>query len=341
MDPRYSAQDIIMCDLCQKAALQSHCELCQINLCKDCVGEHLSDSSKRHNVVPYKHRISTNYPKCPTHTHKHCELYCEECDIPACSFCISSGKHKGHDVSDALKKLSSKKKDLERDLMELEEGIFPTYEDISLDLNSEKVTLEKRYEKLTTFVNKQGENWHRGFDIIVNKRKYEINEMKNKHLTKVNEQEYAVKQITTEVKQCILDLKKILDSNDASLISVYKSRNVEFKSLPPKFNISLSNLSRHRMNKNKLHKMFVPLSELSIEIDEHVYTMKTPEAVYSAQVRPLLDEPELITTIDTGYKELYSVTCLSDEKIWTCGNDKIMQLFNLQVKLLKSIQTKS
>ncbi|XP_062599901.1 uncharacterized protein LOC134261477 [Saccostrea cucullata] len=69
--------------------------------------------------------------------------------------------------------------------------------------------------------------------------------------------------------------------------------------------------------------------------------MKTPEDVSCSPVKPLLDEPELITTIDTGYKELYSVTCLSDEKIWTCGFDKIMKLYNLQGKLRKSIQTKS
>ncbi|XP_062578462.1 E3 ubiquitin-protein ligase TRIM45-like [Saccostrea cucullata] len=144
MDLLDRAQVLLLCDLCQKAALQSHCELCQINLCKACVGEHLSDASKRHNVVPYKHRTSTpNYPKCPNHTQKHCELYCEECNIPVCSTCLSSGKHKGHDLSDALQKLSSKTNGLKKDLKELEKRIYPTYEEITLDLNSEKVNLEE------------------------------------------------------------------------------------------------------------------------------------------------------------------------------------------------------
>ncbi|XP_062596654.1 tumor susceptibility gene 101 protein-like isoform X3 [Saccostrea cucullata] len=62
MDPRYSAQDVLLCDLCQTDSLQSYCELCHLNLCIVCVGKHLSDSSKRHNVVnivPYRYKTST------------------------------------------------------------------------------------------------------------------------------------------------------------------------------------------------------------------------------------------------------------------------------------------
>ncbi|XP_062610285.1 uncharacterized protein LOC134272068 [Saccostrea cucullata] len=343
MDPRKSAQDILLCDLCQTAALQSHCELCHVNLCIVCVGKHLSDSSKRHNVVPYKHRTSTpNYPKCPNHTQKHCELYCEKCDVPVCSTCISSGKHKGHDLSDALKKLSSKRKYFKKDLQELEKTIFPIYEEIASVLNSEKENLEKHYEKLTTAVTKQGEDWHREINIIVNKQKYEIDEMKSKHLAALNKQEKEIKQITSELKQCIVNLKEILDSNDVSLTSAYKSRNAEFRSLPPKVNVSLPSFSSHQINTEQLHQMFGSLSALSITTGKHGYTMETPEAVSCPPVKPLLDEPELITTIDTGYKYgQYSVTCLSDEEIWTGGDDKIMKLYNLQGKLLKSIQTNS
>ncbi|XP_062585117.1 uncharacterized protein LOC134246774 [Saccostrea cucullata] len=344
IDPLDRAQVLLFCDLCQRAALQSHCELCQINLCKACVGEHLSDSSEKHKVVPYKHRKSTpnvNYSKCPNHTQKHCELYCEKCDIPVCSTCISSDKHNGHKLTNILQNPSFIKGILNNDLKELEKRICPTYEEIALDLNSEKINLEKNYEKLTTAVTKQGEDWHREINIIVNKQKSEIDEMKSKHLAVLNKQEKEIKQITSDVTQCILDLKKILDSNDVSLTSAYNSRNAEFRGLPPKINVSLPSFSPHQINTEKLHQMFGSLSALSITTEEHGYTMKTPEAVSCPPVKPLLDEPELITTIDTGYYFLKSVTCLSDEEIWTCGEDKIMKLYNLQGKLLKSIQTKS
>ncbi|XP_062578111.1 tripartite motif-containing protein 2-like [Saccostrea cucullata] len=328
------------------SALQSHCELCQINLCKACVGDHLSDSSIRHNVVPYKHRKSTpnvNYPKCPNHTEKHCELYCEKCDNSVCSTCISSDKHHGHKLTDILQIPSFIKEILNNDLKELEQRIFPTYEGIASDLNSEKIILEKHYEKLTTAVTKQGEEWHREINIIiVNKKKFEIDEMKTKHLAALNKKDNEIKKIISDVKQCIIDLKKILGSNDVSILtSAYKSRNTEFRSLPRKINISLPSFSSHQINRELLHQMFGSMSALFITTEEHGFTMKTLETVFCPPIKPLLHEPELITTIGTGFGPLYSVNCLSNEEIWTWGNDKIMKLYNLQGKLLKSIQTKS
>ncbi|XP_062574495.1 uncharacterized protein LOC134236341 [Saccostrea cucullata] len=342
MDPHYSAQNILLCDLCQTAALQSHCKLCRVNLCIVCVGKHLSDASTRHNIVPYiKHRTSSpNYPICPNHTQKLCRLYCEKCDIPVCSTCISSDKHHGHKLRIALLKQSSKTKDLENNLQEIEERIYPTYEEIASDLDSEIVNLDKHYEKLTTAVTKQGEDWHREINIIVKNQQFEIDEMKIKHLAALNKQEKEIKQIISELKQSIVDLKKILNSNDISLTSAYKSRNAEFRSIPSKVNISLPSFSPHQINTEQLHQMFGSLSALSITTEEHGCKMKTPEAVSCPPVKPLLDEPELFTTI-ARYSRLHSLTCLSDEEIWTCGLRNIMELYNLQGKLLKSIQTKS
>ncbi|XP_062604677.1 uncharacterized protein LOC134266460 [Saccostrea cucullata] len=340
MDPRYSAQDIIRCDLCERHVVQSHCELCHVNLCKTCVGEHLSDSTKKHRVVPYKERTSTpNYPKCLMHS-KNCELYCEQCDIPVCSTCISSGKHKGHHLLDILQKLSSKTRDMEEELIELETEIYPKYEEIASGIKNKKENVETQYRKLKAAVSKQEEDWHREINIIVNKRKSEIDEMKSKHLAALSEEENKIKHITAEVKQSIIDQKKILQSNDISLASVYKSRNAEFRRLPPEVNVSLPSFSPQQINTEQLHQMFGFLSALSITT-EHGYTMKTPEDVSCPPVKPLLDEPQLISTIDTGYKPLRSVTFLRDDEIWTCGNGEIIKLYNFQGKLLKSITTQS
>ncbi|XP_061177562.1 uncharacterized protein LOC133186325 [Saccostrea echinata] len=340
MDPWFSDQDVLLCDLCETPVPPMYCDFCHIKLCKACVGEHLSDLSKEHKVVPYKQKGTTpKYPRCQTHVGKLCELHCKECDLPVCLLCLASNFHKGHNLLNLLEVNLSNQEAVEKDLDELLNSISPKYEEISAEIQREKTGLEKHYEKLTTVVIKQGEDWHREINIIVNKQKFEIDEMKTKHLAALNKQEKEITGIISEVKQCILDLKRILDSNCVSLTSAYKSRNVEFRCFPPK--VSLPSFSPHQINTEQLHQMFGSLSALSITTDEHGYTMKTPEAEYCPPVKPLLDEPELITTIDTGYKYLYSVTCLSDEEIWTCGLDKIMKLYNLQGKLLKSIQTKS
>ncbi|XP_048771038.2 uncharacterized protein LOC125677107 [Ostrea edulis] len=336
---RRSAQDVLLCDLCENVPLQSHCELCHINLCKACVGDHLSDSSKRHKVVPYKHRKSTpNYPKCPDHAEKHCELFCEKCDIPVCSTCVLN-KHRGHNLCDILKKLSSKTQSLRKDLKELETRIFPRYKEMGSDIQTEKTELETNYGKLTTAADQQGEIWHREISAIVNQRKSDIAEMKNKHIAALDKNRDEITLRITELRQMIQDLRKILDTNDVSLTSTYKSRNAEFRRLPPKTQVTLPSFSPRKINTEQLNEMFGSRSSLSINI-EHGETMKSPEAV-SSPVKPLLDEPRLTATINTGYNRLRSVSCLSDEEVWTRGYHELMKLFNPQGKLLTSIQTES
>ncbi|XP_065938038.1 uncharacterized protein [Magallana gigas] len=55
----------------------------------------------------------------------------------------------------------------------------------------------------------------------------------------------------------------------------------------------------------------------------------------------LLDEPELVATIQTGYEELRSVACLKDGSIWTSGLTKDIKCFNIEGSLLQTIKQKS
>ncbi|XP_056004216.1 E3 ubiquitin-protein ligase TRIM71-like [Ostrea edulis] len=341
MDPFRRAQIILLCDLCKTAHLQSHCERCDVNLCQTCVGKHLSDSSIRHKVVPYKYRKSLNYSTCPDHADELCKNYCEKCDLPVCSTCVSSSKHEGHDISDILEKLCAKTESLQKDLDELETRIYPRYEEMAFDVQTEKVELETNYGELTTIADQQGEALHREITAIVNQRKSDIQEMKIKHLSTLNKNTDEITQKMAELKQIMSDLKSILKSNDVSLTSTYKSRTSEFRTLPPKVRVTVPSLSAQKINKDQLNESFGCLSPLSINT-EHGDTIKSAEAVSSPPVKPLLDEPRVTATIHTGYRGLFSVSCLSEDQVWTCSQlNKTMKLLNLQSELLTSIQTKS
>ncbi|XP_056004035.1 tripartite motif-containing protein 45-like [Ostrea edulis] len=341
MHPRRSAQEVLLCNLCGTVPLESRCEVYNINLCKACVGEHFSDSSKQHYVMPYLQRKSTpNYPKCPKHANELCKHHCEKCGIPVCITCISSGKHKGHKISEFLEKLSSKTQSLHKDLEELETRIYPRYEEMASDVQTEKAEIETNYGKLTTFAEQRGEILHREITAILNQRKSAIQEMKNKHLSTLNKNTEEITQKMAELKQIISDLKSILKSNDVSLTSTYKSRNSEFRTLPPKVRATLPSFTPQKINKDQLNEMFGCLSPLSINT-QHGDTMKSAEAVSSPPVKPLLDDPCLTAAIDTGYCNLFSVSCLSEDQVWARGENKTMKLLNPQSKLLTSIQTKS
>ncbi|XP_065928092.1 E3 ubiquitin-protein ligase TRIM71-like [Magallana gigas] len=342
MDRRTWAQDVLRCHLCETPGPPMYCDICHIHLCVACVGKHLLDESKEHKVVPFKKRGLN--PKCSKHSTQLCDLHCEHCDIPICLECVSSNEHLGHKQVGNLKILDTKREALKKDLQELENTIYPKYQEIASNIPVQKTDLNKNSKILTTALDKHGEDLHREIDIAIKKLKSDVDEMESKHLVVLDKQENEIKCSISEITKCIADLKKLLNSNDVSLVSAYKSRIAEFRRLPPKLTVSLPRFTPQKINKEQIYQQIGSLSALSIKTEEHGYTMDSPGAESSPTDRPLIDVPRIITDINTEYGEsngLRSVSCLSDDEVWTSGTDNMMRLYNLHGNLMKSIQTKS
>ncbi|XP_011448160.3 tripartite motif-containing protein 2 [Magallana gigas] len=341
MDERW-AQDVLRCHLCDISGPTMYCDICQIHLCKECVGEHLSSEFKDHKVVPYKMRGST--VKCQKHSSKICELHCVQCDIPICATCVSLEDHKDHGIVEFLKHIENKKEAIRRDLTEFELSIYPKYKEIASYISVQKGNINTNSEKLTTALDKQKEDLQKEIDDILRKLKSALDKIDSRYLAVLNRQEDEIAQTISKITQNIDNLNILLNSNDASLVSAYKSMNAEFRSLPPKLTISLPSLTSQKINKEQLYQQFGSLSAFCITSDDSGYTIDSPDAETLPSERSLLDESRIITEIKTEYgdnNELYSVSCLSDDYIWTCGNEKIMKLVSLQGKLVKEIETNS
>nr|XP_034322054.1 uncharacterized protein LOC105320555 [Crassostrea gigas] len=339
MDPHSSAQDVHRCDLCETAIVHSYCDFCHVNLCTPCIGKHISDGYDKHKIVLFKERRSTLiYPPCEIHPHKNCDLQCEDCgNIFVCSSCTASKQHKGHNFVEVTEVYKTKKGVIKRDTKDLENHISPKYEEIALDLENQLVSLDGGYEKLTTTISKQGEQWHREIDIVINKMKTEISEIKEKHRDILQKHLNEIKQIQFLIKETLQTIRKIEKSTEVSPTIEYSSKIRKFSKVPPKVKVSLPTFISKPIDHDKLYSLFGYITPLSTATEENVLSLNQPNNF----VRELLDEPALITTIQTGYKQLRFVIYINDDKIWTSGETIDLKCFNIKGSLLQTIKIKS
>ncbi|XP_078331536.1 uncharacterized protein LOC144625206 [Crassostrea virginica] len=320
-DPMYSLQDLIRCDLCETPVPPKHCDICHIHLCEACVGKHRSDESKNHYIVPFKLRGIT--PECTKHSTEVCTQLCITCNIPVCPLCVASSEHEHHNKQDILTLFETKRELMQKDLQDLEKSIYPEYQEAATNIPVQRADVNKRSKKLTTALDKQGEALHTEIHTIIQGMKSEIDVMDAQHIAAIDQQEDEINHTITEITQIILDLKRLLDTSDVCLVSEYTSRTKAFRNLPAQFQVTLPTFTPQEINREQIYQQIGSLSKLAITY-------------------PLLDEPRILTDIQTECTDLLSVSCLSDSELWTCClTNNILRLYNLQGELLRSIQTKS
>ena len=181
---------------------------------------------------------------------------------------------------------------------------------------------------------------HKEIDSIIQKMQSRIDDDDAQYLALSDIREKEIKRILSQISEIILNLKRLLESRNVNLVSKYKSRTQEFRMLPPIPKITIPNFQPQKINREELLRQFGSLTHLSKEEEEEGYISIIKETKPSPKCKPLLRVPKLITEIDTGYVNLYGVSPLSDEEIWTCGDNKNLKLYNLRGELLKSVQTK-
>lgn len=261
------------------------------------------------------------------------------CKESFCNNCV--GKHpsyssKSHKVVPYVEKYAaeskSKREKIKRDLQELENKIRPLYLKIAFDLDSEKTNREKHYEGIDKAITRYEDKWLKLVNDIARKKKSGITELKSKDISSIEHQEYRISSKMVEIEDHISYLKKLLETNKDFIAGEYQSMNAEFKKLPSSKVLPLPEYVAHRIDENDLYNRFgfVTFSSVTQDKDGHIVT------------NPLPRKTKVIETIATGNDgSLGSVSCFTDDNIWTTVQGKVMELYNLDGKLLKSVKTRS
>ncbi|XP_052699399.1 uncharacterized protein LOC128176918 [Crassostrea angulata] len=274
-----------------------------------------------HNVVPFGKKVST--PKCQKHS---------SFAFLNCATCASSEEQQGQRSIETMKNVILK------DLEELKKTIYPEYGKIESYILDQQTDMNINSQNLTQEIDQHGKRFVEEINTIIQELKSDLHEMELNHKYVLRKQKNGINRTKSEIEQRIAYLDELLNSNDVSSVSAYQSRNAEFKTELTKLTVSLPCFTPHKISKEQLNQQFGSLSALSIKTEESDCPLDSLAAESSSPGRPFTDAPLIIADINTdcGKWNLRSVSCLSDEEIWTCGEDNIMRLYNLRGELLKS-----
>lgn len=263
MDLQRFDHGVLCCHLCNVKDPPMYCAICHIHLCKTCVGHHISDKSKEHNVIPLQKWVSAT--KCEEHTSKICEHYCKRCDKPICVQCASSAEHESHEFIAIGEKLEIHKNVIQKDLQELKNSIYPNYQDNASIISDQKADFKQNSHKLMIAIDEHGENWHKVIDSTIKKLKSDLNEMDSKLSAVLNKKENEIMGTISEIEQKIANLKEKMSSNDFRSVSIYESRNDEYRKLPTKLILTLPRFIPQKINTEHIYQEFGSLSTLSMD----------------------------------------------------------------------------
>ncbi|XP_061168978.1 E3 ubiquitin-protein ligase TRIM71-like [Saccostrea echinata] len=332
MDPRYSGQDVLHCEACETAKVLHICEICHVNLCKACIGEHIYDGYDNHKIVSYNSKkTSPKFPDCKIHDNSRCDMYCEDCDIPVCLSCIISEKHKRHGFKSLYEVFKSKQDSIKSDLDKMKNIIFPTYAFIGKDIKNRMISLMEEYEDIIQGVVKQADEWHREINIIRDIFKKQIISMRDLHLQALRVNLQDIVSTILEINEATEETQNILLSNSLSRYFISKSK--KYSKVPQKLVTIKPMFVPQDINSNDLYKQFGILTKSYIK-EEDEYMLQNPKD------NEILQEPVLNNIINTGYKRLRSCAVGRKDEVWVSGEGSNINSFDIQGLKQKTIDTK-
>lgn len=175
------------------------------------------------------------------------------------------------------------------------------YETTASHITDQKANLEKNSRKSKSDVDKHGDEWHKAIDTVIQKYKTDIDEINKRSETILNKHEDEINHRILEFKQSILDHKRRIGSLDFYYVSLYKSRNPKFRSLPSQTKSCLPSFTPRQIDRVYIKQHFGLLSPLPTIQSENDVFMNCLGTLSSLPDRQFIDEPQIITDLETDF----------------------------------------
>ncbi|XP_078328076.1 uncharacterized protein LOC144623515 [Crassostrea virginica] len=347
------AQDVITCDLCDKAAQQfcnscqvslcetciQFCNSCQVNLCETCIKKHRDEfKSLPHDIVPFLHKkTQLVFSACQEHIDQRCEVNCKECNKPVCLKCIVSGTHKGHDVEELTETHENKIQKIKYDTEEIKGKLIPKYQKEDVEIGNKISKTKSKLDDLGNESKKLRKLWHEEVDNTFDKIDSLSQSLTEKNLNALLEYHNKIRDLISEMNTIAKQNEKLFNSNKLSEVNKYQSKLSEYQDFPEHVDFELPSL-RSNIDQGK---------ELIIEIGGFRATLKqmsppSPSADVSrlsTGIGKLMNQVRVIATIFTNSIPLYGFACIGGTEAWIFGENKNITRIDIQGKVRDTVTT--
>ncbi|XP_078327997.1 uncharacterized protein LOC144623460 [Crassostrea virginica] len=332
------AQDVITCDLCDKAA-QQFCNSCQVSLCDNCVKKHRDEfQSLIHEIVPFLERkIQLVFPECREHSGQRCEVNCKKCNIPVCIKCIGLGPHKGHDVEELTETHENKIRKIKSDTEEIKAKIIPKYQNEDQNIGNTILKTKSKIDDIGKESKKLRKLWHQEVDTIFDKIDSLSKSLGEENLNALQGYHNKIRNLISEMYKIVKQNEKLSTSNSLSEVNKYQSKLNEYQDFPRRMDLKFPLLASN-IDKGK---------ELSMEIGGFRATLKqmsqpilsTDVSRLTTGIGKLMDKVRVIATIPTPCIPLWGVACEGESEALIHGVDETITRIDIHGGVKDTVNT--
>lgn len=226
------AQEVIICDLCEKAA-HRYCNNCQVNLSLDCIIKHIDQlDSLSHDIVPFQNRkLQLVLPVCESHAGQRCEAHCQKCQIPVCTKCLI-GLHNGHESEEISTLVDRKRQDIRKETEEIEGTLISKFNSTLENIESKITKIKEVYTKEEQEMQELKPIWIQEVNNIFSTAGSLIQSMKEKDLAVLTTNMSELQDIIRNMVLSVEKNKQIMKTKNACDVINFESELAIYRNIP-------------------------------------------------------------------------------------------------------------
>lgn len=193
---------------------------------------------------------------------------------------------------------------------------MPKYKALSNSAENKISKIESHFANLEEQARVQKQQWHSEVDRIFDNLNSEMKSLKDRHMTVLRSVQSQLSSQNRSMVQTAQQNKDILNSNNMSLITLYKSKLTEFRKCP-----YIPDFPQPSLQTNTYKN-----GEHSVTLGR--YTAKlTHTLIEDASYLPkLLMQSKVVAVISTSPQGICRIVCLLFDRAWVSGKENTIKL---------------